>query len=190
MILKALPPYPRIAEKKYCCVAAVLQMILGRRRLPADSQDDIAYELGLIVPKELANSYARTRVGPEPASGYGTQTHIEEFSVPMYFRRHNIALRFTRKVPQSSKQLRSAIGDHLSFGDDVVICFDSGKLFGSGDKEHTALVQSLDTGNGQLEVIDPAFDIRRMQRTEPEKLFTSMAGADHTEMAGLWIISD
>ncbi len=47
------PAYEPITEKEYCCVPAVLQMIQARKGLSYDSQDEIGYQLGLMVPPDL-----------------------------------------------------------------------------------------------------------------------------------------
>ena len=50
MRIEIIPRYTPITEKPYCCVPAVLQMIQQRRGFDFASQDEIGYQLGLIVP--------------------------------------------------------------------------------------------------------------------------------------------
>ena len=139
------PPYTHITEKPYCCVPAVLQMILKRRYLQYQSQEEIGNHLGLIVPSEFEHQFNKVRTGPQPRAGYGTKTSKEEFSISNYFRKNNLPLRLTKRQTTNIQYLRDCLMKSLSCGDDVIICYNSQLLFENGDIEHVSLIQSFDT---------------------------------------------
>ena len=51
--------YKKIVQKKYCCVGACLEMVLNRHHIKNSGQEDIAYQLGLIVPYEDKDDYKK-----------------------------------------------------------------------------------------------------------------------------------
>ncbi len=130
-------------------------MIFRRRDLLCPSQDEIAYELGLIVPEKIALQFSKVRTGPEPKAGYGTQTSKSEFSIESYFERNNVPLKRRLHKITSLVDLRETIINCLRADEDIIICYNSQELFGEGDIEHVSLVQSIDAA-GNLEIIDPA----------------------------------
>ncbi len=147
-------PYERRIELPYCCVPAVLQMVLERRRLPVPEQESIGNELGLIVPEDAARHFGWVRTGQKPQSGWGTQTRLEEFSIQRYFNRHHLPLQIVRYLPGEISNLQEALVSHLEQNNDVVLVVDQRKLVEQGDEEHVVLVQGLD-GESVL-LVDPA----------------------------------
>lgn len=91
MKISITPKYNPKTEKPYCCVPAVLQMIQERRGLDFASQDEIGYQLGLIVPTKKAYSFSKVRTGRMPKTGWGTQTNKKQCSINNYFFRNNLA---------------------------------------------------------------------------------------------------
>jgi len=69
MKISIIPKYNLKTEKEYCCVPAVLQMVQERRGLESSSQEEIGYQLGLIVPKEKAHLFSKVRTGRIPKTG-------------------------------------------------------------------------------------------------------------------------
>jgi hypothetical protein len=68
-------------------------MILLRRKLPMFAQEDIGYELGLIVPKRYKKLLPKARTGKRPHAGYGTQVGKEKYSINKFFKKHGIPLK-------------------------------------------------------------------------------------------------
>ena len=184
-----VPAYKRIKEKDYCCVPAVLQMIQARRGLAYDSQDEIGYQLGLIVPPERAHKFTRVRTGSEPAAGYGTQTSLAEFSITGYFKRNRLPLKLSLIQPQTIEELGDQLTASISADDDVIICCNSRLLFGDGDLEHVLLVQEFDTASGGLLVVDPAATAPDLRETTLDRLFEVLDIHNGSRHAGLWIVS-
>ena len=59
-------------------------------------QEDIANQLGLIVPEEDLKYFAHARTGERPSSGYGTQIQDEQYSMQNLFDKEGWPLTFTR----------------------------------------------------------------------------------------------
>ena len=181
--------YDPITEKPYCCVPAVLQMILTRRGLPCTTQDDIGWDLGLIVPPEAVPEFTAVRTGPMPRAGYGTRTSKPEFSIESYFDRRRLPLSITRVSPASPDEMISRIEDGFTQGDDIVLCFNSQVLFGDGDIEHVALIESFTIDSGRVTVIDPAIGAPKRRNTTSAAIFETIRNHDASAIGGLWIIS-
>lgn len=184
--VKIVPPYRRRVELPYCCVPAVLQMVFERRRMRVPEQEDIGYELGLIVPEEIAHRFRRVRTGPQPPSGWGTQIGSEEFSIQRYFDRHRLPLRIVPYLAAEIMDLETFLADHLERGDDIVACFDRQHLLGGGDTEHVALVQALHRGSVIL--VDPAENGPDLYRVGLARLAEALC-VRATGQLGLWVIS-
>ena len=181
--------YDRIAEKPYCCVPAVLQMIQARRGLRSMSQDEIGWELGLIVPPEVKSEFTKVRTGPKPPAGYGTQMSNPQFSIENYFVRNHLPLSITRISASSLVELNSIIGAALDQDDDIVLCLNSLHLFGDGDLEHVFLMESYNRASGQVTVVDPAIGAPMLRITTVDRIFETMQEHNVSALGGLWIIS-
>jgi len=182
--------YDPITEKPYCCVPAVLQMIQARRGLPLLSQDEIGWELGLIVPPEIKSAFTRVRTGSMPRAGYGTQTSKPEFSIERYFDRKHLPLSIAGVSPFSLKELISNIETALSQDNDIVLCFNSRLLFGDGDLEHASLIEEFNKNSGQVKVVDPAIGAPKRRITGVNEIFKTINNHNVSEIGGLWIISE
>jgi len=189
MKLEMAPNYEPITEKEFCCVPAVLQMVQTRHGFDCLSQDEIGYQLGLIVPKELEHLFERVRTGPEPKAGYGTQTSTEQFSIASYFRRNGLPLKLVKTQPHSLDKLHSQLAISIQNGDDVIICYNSRLLFGDGDIEHVSLVQELDLGTRHLLVADPAIGVSKLRETTLDRLYEVLNAHDVSDHGGLWLVS-
>ena len=106
--------YKLIVEKPYCCVPATIQMILARRGLSYESQDDIGKQLGLIVPPDAVSEFSNVRTGPEPKAGYGTQISKDEFSIDKYFKQQKIPLKIENYKPKNVEDLEKTIKNYYS----------------------------------------------------------------------------
>ncbi len=189
MRIEINPPYFPVTEKPYCCVPAVLQMILKRRGLKYQSQEEIGYQLGLIVPPEHRHFFAKVRTESKPKAGYGTRTSKEKFSIPNYFRKNNLPLKLTKRQPAHIQELRECLNNFLSCGDDVIICYNSQLLWGDGDMEHVSLIQSFDDEADKILIVDPAIGVPKYQKVNFEKLSNILISNRTSKQIGLWIIS-
>jgi hypothetical protein len=181
--------YDPITEKPYCCVPAVLHMILARRGLTCMSQDEIGWELGLLVPAEIKSTFTKVRTGPMPPAGYGTQTSKPEFSIENYFECNHLPLSISRVLPSSLKELISILEGALDRDNDGVLCFNSQRLFGDGDIEHVALIEAFNKTNGQVTLVDPAIGAPKRRIAAIDDIFETMREHAVSALGEIWIIS-
>jgi hypothetical protein len=165
-------------------------MIQKRRGLSVKSQDEIGWDLGLIVPPEFASDFTRVRTGPEPIAGFGTQTSIPEFSIENYFDRNGLPLTISKLLPNSIKEMMSTIELELKQENDIVLCFNSQCLFGDGDIEHASLIESFDMLSNRVTIIDPAIGAPKVRSSTFPQIFDAIKNHGVSENSGLWIISD
>ena len=182
--------YDPIIEKPYCCIPAVLQMIQVRRGFRSMTQDEIGWELGLLVPPYIKSEFTKVRTGPKPKTGYGTRTSEPEFSIENYFYRNRLPLSITRLLPSSLKEMISIIELTLKQENDIILCFNSQHLFGDGDLEHVSLIEAFNKANDQVTVIDPAIEAPKVRFTTSVEVFKTIQNHGISRNSGLWIISD
>ena len=165
-------------------------MIQARRGLSSMSQDEIGWQLGLIVPPEVKSEFTRVRTGPRPRTGYGTQTSNPQFSIENYFVRNHLPLSITRVAASSPVELNSIVGAALDRDDDLMLCLNSLHLFGDGDLEHVLLIEAFNSASGQVTVVDPAIGAPMHRITTVESIFETILAHNVSALGGLWIISE
>ena len=190
IILKIIitPKYNPITEKPYCCVPAILQMIQDRRGLKFTSQDEIGYQLGLIVPEEKAHLFSKVRTGRKPKAGWGTQTSKKKYSINNYFIKNNLPLKQTIDRIQEVKNVSEFIVQNLLNDNDIIICYNSQLIFGDGDTEHVSLIQEINTETGELTIIDPATGVPKKRKTKSSKLNQVLKAHKVSKSGGFWIV--
>jgi hypothetical protein len=182
--------YDHIIEKPYCCVPAVLQMIQARRGLRFISQEEIGWELGLIVPYEVKSEFIKVRTGPKPKAGYGTQTSNPKFSIEKYFARNRLPLNIVRVSATSLEELNSIIVTAMGQDKDIVLCLNSLELFGDGDLEHVLLIDGYNKSSGQITFVDPAIGAPPLRIATIDNIFEIIKEHNISDFNGVWIISE
>lgn len=177
------PIYTPLTEKQYCCVPAVLHMILKRRKLKNLSQEEIGWELGLTVPKEITHLFNKVRSQRKvPIHGWGTKTYKKKFSVNNLFIKKHLSLICTNKSLQNKKHVSQFISNHLQDNHDIVVCYNSQVLFNGGDREHVSLIQAID--GHSITLIDPAIGVPKIRKVTLPKLLQALLPQKE-----FWIIS-
>lgn len=172
-----------MTEKPYCCVPAVLQMILKRRRLKNLSQEEIGWELGLTVPKEKTHLFKKVRTNKRPPKyGWGTKTYKKEFSINNFFVKKKLPLVCITYSLKNIKNISQFITSHLQGNHDIVVCYNSQVLFNDGDREHVSLIQSID--GYSITLIDPALGVPKIRKTTLPKLLQTLL-----PQKAFWIIT-
>ena len=183
------PEYIPKTEIPYCCVPAVLQMIQGRRGLGFTSQDEIGYQLGLIVPKEKAHLFSKVRTGRMPNTGWGTRTSEKQYSINNYFVKNNLPLKLTICSAQDVENVAEFVIQNLVKDNDIIICYNSQLLFGDGDTEHVSLIQEFDTENNEITIVDPATVVAKIRRAKFSRLIQVLKSYETNRLGGFWIVS-
>jgi len=161
MIIQQNLPYKLIQQQPYCCVPACIAMILDRRNIPHGIQEEIGYELGLIVPKKEERLFLKVRTGKKPISGWGTQVQKKHYSINKYFGNYNIPLQERTYHVEELIDVATFIADNLKDGNDIIVCFEYGKLFGKGNWGHACLIDSIDINHRIITLLDPEVKVKR-----------------------------
>jgi len=189
MKIRINPKYNPKTEKEYCCVPAVLQMVQERRCLEFTSQDEIGYQLGLIVPKEKIHLFSKARTGRMPKTGWGTQTEKKQYSINNYFNKNNLPLKLTNYNMQKIENVSKFISQNIMKNNDIIICYNSRLLFGEGDIEHVSLIQEIDDENHDLTIIDPAVEIPKIIKIKLHELTRVLESQEINKKGDFWIVS-
>lgn len=189
MKISITPKYNPRTEKPYCCVPAVLQMIQERRGLKSDSQDEIGYQLGLIVPEEKAQLFSKVRTGRMPKTGWGTQTSRKQYSINSYFIKNNLPLKLTFYNIQDVENTSEFVVQNFLNDNDIIICYNSQLIFGDGDAEHVSLIQEIATENEELTIIDPAIGVPKIRKTKLSRLIRLSESHERNRLPDFWIVS-
>ena len=164
-------------------------MIQARRGMQFLSQDEIGYQLGLIVPINKAHLFTKVRTGKAPVAGRGTQTSLEEFSISTYFKRNDIPLRITTHAITEIENLSEFISSNLRADHDIIVCYNSRLLFKEGDLEHVSLVQEIDFKTKRATLIDPAIGTPKVRIIKLSKLEEVLRQHAISKAGGFWVIS-
>ena len=176
--------YVPLIQKPYCCVPACLQMVLMRKGLPLLPQEQIAYELGLIVPKLYKTDFPHAQTGKKPASGWGTQVQKPEYSLNNFFQKHQFLLEETYffKVKDPTNWIPAHIRN-----DDVLVCFNNNVLYGGENAGHVSIIESLVEDN--IVLIDPEQHVPKYRTVKLNTLFNAIAYHGEKNRAGFWLIT-
>jgi len=185
------PRYLPIVQQPYCCVAACFQMVMYRHRLPLIPQEELAYELGLIVPEKDSHLFAKVRTGSKPSSGWGTQIQKKEFKPAKVFKKLKIPLEFNQyfikdfKNPEGLKELLVSIQKKDTDG---ILCFDYGKLWGiPSNGGHVCVFDRID-GN-KVHIVDPEYKVPKFRIANLDRLFKAMDFHGDSNSTGVWILT-
>jgi hypothetical protein len=161
-------------------------MILNRRKIKHGTQEEIGYELGLIVPKNKSHLFNKVRTGKKPSSGWGTQVGKKQYSINKFFRTNNINLKEKYFIIKKIKSIKQFIEQHLMNGDDIIACFNNKILFGRGNWGHTTLIQTIN--NEEITLIDPEQDVPNRRKVKLKNLIKAILHHGVKNRGGFWII--
>lgn len=181
------PPYKPITQLRYHCVPACLTMVLDRHKVKHGTQEEIGYELGLVVPKEIAREFKKIRTGKKPIAGYGTQVAKKQFSINHFFKKYKIGLKETYYPPEKVKDYARFIIDNISKSNDLIVCFNNKLLFGSGDWGHVCVIQGFN--RNVITLIDPGRSVPKKRRAELPNLIDAIKKHGKKRRGGFWVIS-
>lgn len=184
--MKLTPKYKKIKQIPYCCVPACIFMVLDRHKIKHGSQEDIGYELGLIVPRNKKKLFKKVRVGKMPLAGFGTQVCKKEYSINNFFKNNDIDFKETYYAPKDIKDIKLFIKNNIEKQNDIMVCFNNKALFGSGDFGHVCLVQEIK--DDTVALVNPEND-KSEDDVEISKLFKAILKHGKIRRGGFWIIS-
>jgi hypothetical protein len=164
-------------------------MILDKRKIKHGSQEEIGYELGLVVPKEKSHLFKKVRTGKKPASGWGTQVNKQQFSINHFFRKNKIKLSETYFPLIKIINCKKFIENNLDNANDIIACFNYKKLYNKGGSVgHVSLIIKIQ--GERITLLDPAKLHPKLRKVSLKKLISSMKFHGQKRNAGFWVISD
>jgi len=163
-------------------------MILDRRKIAHGSQEEIGYELGLIVPKEVVPLFTKVRTGKRPAAGYGTQTGKKRYSIDNFFKKNNIALKKIFYPVDTITGVDRFIIEHLKKRHDIMVCFNNKILHGIGDYGHICLIQGI--SRDIVTLIDSERNVPKKRKVKLSKLIEAIRYHGTDKQGGFWIVSE
>lgn len=189
---KDLIRYKQILQMPYCCVPASLSIILQRRELlPEFDQEDIGIELGLTVPEEYLRYFRNVQKGDPSSAGYGTKIAYEEYSLQSFFDNSGVDLTFSYLENISGKPVIDWIRDNLESENDIMVCYDYGILFKNKDWEkcgHVSVIDRIDGENVYLVgTINKEEKILKVTLSDLENAIKEHGASN---MGGYWLISN
>lgn len=187
MNIELKSPYKTITQKPYCCVPACISMVLDRRNIRHGSQEELGYELGLVVPKRDAHLLTKVRTGKKPIAGYGTQVQKKKYSINNFFLKNKIKLKETYYPVEKIKNIKEFISENLKSNNDLIVCFDNKKLYGVGDGGHVSLVQAIN--KDAVILVDPEKNVPKKRKVKLSELVTAMKYHGKKKRGGFWLIS-
>jgi len=183
--------YKHIEQQPYCCVPACISMILDRRKIKHRSQEEIGYELGLVVPEDKAHFFTKVRTCKKIIASYGTHTRKKEYSVNNYFSKNQIKLKEIYYHPDNIKDIKKFIIQNLQKGNDLIVCFNYRALYRPKDKKpdglgHISLIQNIN--EDIITLIDSEKDAPNKRKIKLEKLICAMKYHGKKNKGGFWLI--
>lgn len=182
--------YVPFVQQPYCCVAACFQIVMYKHGIPLIPQEELAYEMGLVVPEKDMQLFNKVRTGEKPSSGWGTQIQKEEYSPNKLFQRLNVPLQFSRL---SNKDLKDADGlrkllEEIEKEDkDALLCFDYGRLWDvPSNGGHVCVFDRIE--GDEVHIIDPERNVPKYRTATLSRLFDAMDFHGEHNATGVWLL--
>lgn len=175
--------YIPLTQQPFCCMPASVQMVLLKQKLPLLSQEDIGYDIGLIVPKSYKKLLPGARTGKMPPSGWGTQER--KYPLNNFFRKYGIPLRSQFLRPSEIQNVGQWIEENIKKGNDILACFNYGLLYGGKGRGHVSVVESISDNDVML--IDPSR--RNVPKYRKVKLARLLAAMERHPTGGFHLIT-
>lgn len=184
--------YEHISQKPYCCVPACVQMILKRRRLrKSPCQADIAYDLGVQLPRGAKHLLPRYHKGNPKTGGGGTRIRIKKYSLGRFFKQRGYALGVKHYLGTgflSEDQFRNFLKENRRLNNDILVCYNAPILTCmEGTWGHASLIESVRGDHVILR--DPSPWQKAGRRIPLGLLFSALQRYGHY-IGGVWVISE
>jgi len=162
-------------------------MILNRRKIKHTSQEEVGYDLGLIVPKKEAHFFTKVRISKKPVAGYGTQASKKKYSINHYFLKNKINLKEKYYPAEKIKNIKKFIKKNLKNDNDIVACFNNKILYGKGDYGHVSLIETI---NAETATLAEPQNAKRKRVILPKLIKAMIYHGRNKNRGGFWVISE
>lgn len=180
--------YIPFIQQKYCCLPACLQMIIYKNWFPLLSQEEIWWNLWLIVSEDDAWLFGNVRTWTEPHSWRWTQVYKIPYSVNWFFRKNKMRLMeknfFLTKVWES----RKFIQDSIDLDNDIIVCFNYAKLYWEwNDWWHLSVIESMEWD--EITLIDPSYNTPKFRKVALKDLLKAVSYHWKENVWWFWLIT-
>ncbi len=151
------------------------------------SQEEIGYYFGLTAPKEYKKLLPKARTGKKPSAGWGTQVNKNEYSINNFFRKQKIPLKEVYFPVSKIKNVKEWITRQIRSNNDIIVCFNYGRLYGDNGQGHVSILDSL--SDNYVTLIDPEHNVPKYRKVKLKKLVKSMKLHGERNRGGFWLIS-
>ena len=157
--------------------------------MKSPSQEDVAYDLGVVLPPKDRHLLPKSHNVPKPKAGYGTRIYISRFSLTSFFKKHRYPLKeqyISAKIFRNVEEFRNYLHKNVEESNDQMICFNWRILKKNrGIVGHCILVERV--GEKAIYLHNPGFGHSRdVMHVSIRDLFN--ATRKHYK-GGIWVIS-
>lgn len=181
--------YIPFTQQRYCCVPACLQMVMYRHGIPLLPQEDMAYALGLTVPKEDAHLFNQVRTGKRPSAGWGTRIYEPEFEINKVLKEIRIPLCVDVDTNiRTLDELRVKLQAVQDADGDALICFDYGTLWDEDIRSgHVCVFDRLE--GDAVWIVDPTATAGpKHRKADLHKLLKAIDFHGSHNSCGVWTV--
>ena len=189
MKAKIHPEYIAMTQQPYCCLPTCVQMILYRRGLQLLEQEIIGIDLGLKIPKEELHNFENVSIGKRPPAGWGTRINVKKYNLNGFFKKRGYPLESAYFSVEDIKSVPRFIANNLKQGNDILICFQYGRLYNVDIKDgHASLIEEID--DKKIILVDPQANKKR-RIVNFDDLIESIVlhKRRNVKLGGFWVIS-
>jgi len=168
-------------------------MVMLRHKMPLISAELMGNRMGLVVPKTELNLFWSAKTGPRPKTGYGVRLGKKGYEPDAVLKELGIHLKMNLFLIDKFKdlgQVEKYLGSVSKTDKDVLVCFDSGVLFGGAGERtgHVCVLDKIFPERNEARIIDPGYRAPKWRLAKIDKLFEAMKCHGKASYAGFWEI--
>lgn len=173
MKLEQKPKYFPLIQKPMLCNVTCLQMILYRRGFGLFVQEDMAYEMGLTLPKEHLECFSNPFKAADKKWTKNFWLELAENRVNTFFKNHNLPLKAKVYFKHEIEDVTKFISDNIKNNNDMWIMVANEVVYGTKGG-HDIVIQAIDTSARTITIIDPSWRRKQVREEDLDKIFDAM----------------
>ena len=188
-MIKQRIKYRSLVAKPYCAELACIQAVMNRHGLNGYSQEDLGFEMGLVVPVEDYLMFNKIHISVElPPSGYGARIHLTKYDPNKFFKEHKIPLVAKLHLPWEIANLPEFVAVQHELDRDVMAIYDEAVFNGNGEsKGCAALIEGVTYE--QAAVIGPTKSGFKRRKVKLENLLNAVETREE-HGGGFWLFRE